>query len=612
MNRLRLITFFMGFIVFCASIYAQQDTLSLSEITITEKVLKDFSTHQNVKVISSQIKNAIPIGLTQILQTESAISFRENGKGMVASPAFRGTTASQTAVIWNGIQINSTLLGQVDFNLLNASDFQDIVVKSGGSSALFGTNAIGGSIHLNSKLNFNQTFNQNINVLGGSFDTYHVNHQMKIGGKNTAFQSSVSYNQSQNDYPYIGFDNKNENGQFQNLSTNLSFVQQLSDKLKLNYYAYLFNGFRHFSGTLASIGRNKYKNLDSRQLIDLSYQTSKGKIWQNKLAFLTENFQYFEDYQYDRTSHGDAKTFLFRQEFFNPINDKITLLAQAEYNYQWTEGSSIRFAERHIGSLSSSVKYQFNKSLDVDFALRKEKSSIFSSPFLYSFQTKWQPKSYYALRLVHSKNFRMPTFNDLFWPISGNVELKPEESLQFDLSQDLFFRNGQLTLTYFHNQMTDMIRWEPNQTGFWQPINTQSVEINGFESKFRWQNNYNQLFTRFDLQYSYTSSKDLTTQKQLVYIPFHRFTTQLFLNYKSWDLNYQFQFNGHVFTNASHSDFLKEHAFSNVFLSYHFVKYVPIKIQFQIMNMENKFYQNVINRPMPGRHFNVVLNFKFN
>ena len=322
MNRLRIYAYLFVLIVFCASSSAQQHTFSLSEITLTEKILKDFSSHQNTKILSSQNQKALPIGLSQLLNTEASIALRENGKGMVSSPSFRGTTASQTAVIWNGININSNLLGQVDFNLLNTSDFQQIAIKSGGSSSLYGSSAIGGSIHLNTQLSFDKPNQHQLSLLTGSFDTYHFNHQWRMCKNKFAFQSALSYNRSENDYPYIGFDNKNENGQFENISGQWSLGYQFNERFKLQYHTHLFNGFRHFSGTLSTIGRSKYKNLDSRHLLDLGYLSRKGQSWHSKFAFLIEDFQYFEDFNFDITSNGNTKTLLHRQEFLQPINDK--------------------------------------------------------------------------------------------------------------------------------------------------------------------------------------------------------------------------------------------------------------------------------------------------
>ena len=85
-------------------------------------------------------------------------NFKENGLGMVSSPSFRGTTAQQTAVIWNGININSQLNGQTDFNTITTRDYTSITVRSGGGSSIYGSSAIGGSIHLNNELTFKNQF----------------------------------------------------------------------------------------------------------------------------------------------------------------------------------------------------------------------------------------------------------------------------------------------------------------------------------------------------------------------------------------------------------------------------------------------------------------------
>ena len=63
---------------------------------------------------------------------------------MVSSASFRGTNAQQTAVVWNGININSQLTGQTDFNTLIPGNYGDVVVRSGGGSVQYGVAQLGG------------------------------------------------------------------------------------------------------------------------------------------------------------------------------------------------------------------------------------------------------------------------------------------------------------------------------------------------------------------------------------------------------------------------------------------------------------------------------------
>ena len=95
---------------------------------------------------------------------------------MVSSPSFRGTTAQQTAVLWNGVNINSQLTGQTDFNTILSSNFNSISLKYGGGSVLYGTSAIGGSVHLNSGFS-NEPGKHHFFQSGyGSFNTYEVSY----------------------------------------------------------------------------------------------------------------------------------------------------------------------------------------------------------------------------------------------------------------------------------------------------------------------------------------------------------------------------------------------------------------------------------------------------
>lgn len=106
---------------------------------------------------------------------------------MVSSPSFRGTTASQTAVLWNGININSQTTGQTDFNTINTRGFDQIVVKPGGSGVEDGSNAIGGSIYLENILEYHKGFRNSVFLNYGSFNTYGVNYKTAYSEKTLLF-----------------------------------------------------------------------------------------------------------------------------------------------------------------------------------------------------------------------------------------------------------------------------------------------------------------------------------------------------------------------------------------------------------------------------------------
>jgi len=148
---------FKSFLCFCllASqlIFAQNDSITrLKEVVIADAKLRKFSSSQTILSLNDSILSKNSALLTNLLNYNSVLYFKEYGRGMLSTVAFRGTTASQTAVIWNGININSQMNGSTDFNTISGTDYNSIAVKGGGGSVIYGSGAIGGTVHLNNDL----------------------------------------------------------------------------------------------------------------------------------------------------------------------------------------------------------------------------------------------------------------------------------------------------------------------------------------------------------------------------------------------------------------------------------------------------------------------------
>ena len=267
--------------------------------------------------------------------------------------------------------------------------------------------------------------------------------------------------------------------------------------------------------------------------------------------------------------------------------------------------------KREIGSFSLLFKHQINYKLSYEASLRKEITSNYKSPLLYSLGGNIQFSKWYAVKFSGSKNFRIPTFNDLYWQGSGKLNLKPESALQAEMGQVFTYRKASLTTTAFYSKITDMLRWLPNASGLWQPINTDNVSIYGLEVLFHWERHFRNASIQIDGTYAYTVSENDDTNKQLIYVPFHKATSSVAFQYKRTTFTYQNLFNGAVFTSSDNVYELKEYLVSNVSLDYKFGTKKALLFGFQILNLENKPYQNVLSRPMPGRNYMMNLTFNF-
>ncbi|SEC54062.1 iron complex outermembrane recepter protein [Maribacter dokdonensis] len=600
-------------LVFCATVgYAQRDSiLKLDEVVVSDSRVKQYAEGYKVTVLQDSIIQRTNGFLTSLLAFNSNIYFKENGFGMVSSPAFRGTNASHTAVIWNGININSQLNGQVDFNTINPFNYNSISIRSGGGSVQYGSGAIGGSIHLNSDLLFKEHFDNQVSIGYGSYKTKKINFNQSYGSRSMSYSLGVNYNASDNNYKYLNTGEENKNGEFNNLNLNWNIGYVLSENQILKLYHQTFISDRNLSGNLVVLGRSKYKDNQYRTQLEWGSYGPKA-ISKIKLAYLQEEYKYFENKDAAIYSFGKVSNFLARYSLDYKLSKFFRLNSFLEYNNYKGAGDSFGSPKRDDFSATALLKHIISSTIAYNLSVRQDFSSDFSSPLVFSFDGSYSLTDNYQVKINASKNFRTPTFNDLYWQPGGNLELVPEKSYQLDFGNVLNIGAVSMQYNGYYISTKDMIKWLPNNEGVWSPINIDDVEIYGAEAKI--EANYS-LGKNQELgiktNYAYTVSEDKSTNEQLIYVPFH--TANGSLEYRIADLNlfYQHLYNGSVSIVGGK---LKEYQVANFGATYTadiLKKDLKYTIGVTVNNVFNTYYENVALRPMPNRNIQtqLILNF---
>jgi vitamin B12 transporter len=603
---------FLLFILNCCLLVSAQDTIvnNLHEVVVSDVYLKKYSISQNIQIISdSIIKNNKP-SLTSLLNYNSLIYFKENGLGMVSSPSFRGTTAQQTAVIWNGININSQLNGQTDFNTISTYNFSSIAVRSGGGSAIYGSSAIGGSIHLNTDLSFKKDISGEVQVGYGSFNTLGTHFNTQISTSKIATQIGFSRNSSDNDYTFPETDKKNENGAFYNTSFDVNFGYKFNPKHFVKLFSQLYDGERHFSAALGSVSKSKYQNLNTRNLLEWKtfYSNFTATL---RLAHLQEEYKYFENTANEKYSFGKAETAILKYDASFNLSDRINVNAIADYTQTKGSGSDLISDTRKIGSASVLLKHKVTHWFLYELSTRKEITNTYQSPILFSIGTVFKPLSFYKIKLNGSRNYRIPSFNDLYWKGSGNKDLKPENSYQAEMGHELSTKNFSFQVTGFGIKINDLIQWKPNISGLWTPENVSKVFTYGVEFVVKAKKEFGKHILDLSSSYGYTKATNELIKNQLIYVPNHKWVTNFEYTYRRFSLNNQMFYTGEVFTSSDNQNILSDYMVLNSGISYNFCKKQNLKVGFQTANILNENYQNILGRPMPERNytFNINLNF---
>jgi vitamin B12 transporter len=590
--------------------YSQLDSVQyLKEVVLSDiHLFRNSKTHL-VQVLNDSVLEQNAPALTSVLKFNSPLYFRENGPGMVASASFRGTTASQTAVVWNGININSQFTGQTDFNTILTSGFESVAVRSGGGAVLYGSGAIGGSVHLNNRFRFGTGFRNKVRLDYGSFDTFFGNIDSEYASDRLSLQLNLARHSSDNDFPYPDSDKNNQNGDFENTGISGAVAYFLNNSNMLKFYTNYYNGDRGFSGTLSMASKSKYEDHNSRNLLE--WNSYFGRFVSGlKLAYLEEEYKYFENRNSNIYSFGKTETALAKYNLSYAVAEDLEATALLEFQRTAGEGSNIVGTRiRETGSAGVLISHDLYP-LKYEISARAEFSNNYDSPILFSAGAVYEVTESYLLKFNVSRNYRIPTFNDLFWHAGGNPNLNPERSLQAEIGQELRIFGAGLSLSGFIIDTEDLLRWVPSTGGKWTPKNTEKARNYGLETTLDWKRNLKEQEFSFFGTYAYTRALDKALDKELIYVPAHKATASAGYGYGRFSSYFQFLYNGTVYTSSDNNYSIPAYTVSNAGVDYRILKQ-KLQLGIEVRNIFNSDYQSMPSRPMPGRSFYSSLTFKF-
>jgi iron complex outermembrane recepter protein len=133
-----------------------KDTVAIEEIVVTvtktPRNIKEIPSR--VSVIKSDILESIPVlQVDDVLRFIPGVNVNRTGgiysqRPMVTLRGLSGDEQSRTLVLINGVPINTSDEGGVNWNRINPYDIEQIEVFKGPGSSLYGNNAMGGVINI--------------------------------------------------------------------------------------------------------------------------------------------------------------------------------------------------------------------------------------------------------------------------------------------------------------------------------------------------------------------------------------------------------------------------------------------------------------------------------
>ena len=605
----------------------QTDTvLTIPEIEITASKIRTSPVGGTSKNWTAEEINSLPEkNMAELLQSESGVFIKTYGLGSLATSSIRGGSAGHTLVLWNGMPIQSPMLGLLDLSLLPVQGMEEISFSKGGNSALWGSGAIGGVLSLNNLPDFYNKILTSSQTSVGSFGN--VSQQFKIGLGNSRVQSvtKVFHQQAENDFFYEIAPNfpkrQQTNAQFsqQNIMQDLYWKIDKKNQVSAHFWRQISE--RQIPPTnqqTRSLARQDDRS--TRVSVDWKH-IGEGLVWNGKLGHVREDLDYFDD-----------ATELESLSQFNSWLGELDVQKTWKKQHKFYAAMTHIFTEARIENYRTPprenktallLSYQFFKNnWQMQASLRQEIVDSTLVPLTPSLGFNYDITRHLQIKGKVSRNYRLPTMNDRFWFPGGNENLLPESGWSEEMTMTTWMNRGafrfDFSMTGFNRNINQWILWAPVEgDGFWSANNLTEVWSRGLEPRFSvfyQENNFN---LRMNLGYDYVRSTNqvgLTTPRilegeQLLYTPIHQAFSRLNLSWKNWEFSYQHLFNGK--SSGSNEDLPAYHV-AHTQLQYQrdFGKCKSL-VFFKIHNLWNSNYFVVERRPMPGIHYQLGINFLF-
>ncbi len=189
------------FTCFHLMINAQETSLDPVTVTASINPLKTSQSGRNLIVIEGARFAQLPVhSLDELLRYLPGIELQARGPfGSQSDITLRGGTFQQVLVIVDGVRVNDANTGHFTANIpIAPGEIERIEILKGASSALYGSDAVGGVINIITKTFAAKPSSKGLQTTaqatGGEYDFYSVNAGIYSAGETTSFGGGVLSN----------------------------------------------------------------------------------------------------------------------------------------------------------------------------------------------------------------------------------------------------------------------------------------------------------------------------------------------------------------------------------------------------------------------------------
>jgi len=466
----------------------QENILVTADRTLQDQYLSLSATQI---IDKADIEAFQPHSVVDLLDKVAGISVVKQGDaGQQSSVFMRGTNNGHTLILVDGVRVGSATLGATNFGSMSVAQIERIEIVKGPRAALWGSDAIGGVIQIFTKKL--QAGEATISAGFGSNGLWKTGISVGLGSDQHSLTLSVSAQESDGFSAITKEDGEFEidDDGYERLAFSAIGQSKLNDQFSLHLASRWEQGSYEYDASFAGAANEQdFENYHLRVagqydigdfFGELSVATSQdqGATFGNGIAkadsdeIKTKRDQLSLLGQYSLSEQTSLTAgFDWYNENVSTNTDKVS----------WVDGfQSWDVDQRDVKALFVQARHQSQEWL-LEGAVRRDDIENMAAKTTYNASVGYQLNDAWLVSLNRSTGFKAPSFNDLYWPGSGNPDLKPESITSNEILLRNKFEQGSFEVSVFESSVENLIAWAPNAAGAWQPSNINQADIKGVE-----------------------------------------------------------------------------------------------------------------------------------
>jgi len=389
--------------------------------------------------------------LVELLSSSAGIDATANGgRGSQKSLFLRGTNSGHVLLLVDGIRLSSVSLGLTTWSLIPLADIDRIEVVRGPKSSLYGSDAIGGVIQIFTRQGRKRP-NASARVGYGTDNTREVAAQFSNGSDSSRLHIAAA-SSTTDGFDSFKISDPDPDG-YKNRSLSASFTKTLQNQLELGANLLRAQGTNEFDGSFSN-------STDFvQQVIGMVVKAHPSETWQStfRLGQSQDNSDNLLNGAWQSTFDSSQDQASWINEL--TIDDNSMLLLGLDY-LKDKISSDTAFTETSRDNNAVLLQYRFfGAKQDLQVAARYDDNQQFGSHTTGNLA--WGYTLNPGLRTTASVGtaYKAPSFNALYWPGFGDPNLKPEQSISYELGLGGKQSGLQWDTRAYYTQADNMVIW---------------------------------------------------------------------------------------------------------------------------------------------------------